>query len=76
MEKTMKSDRQIHEIVLAAIFVAGLVVTPLRVLNVLPSWAGDGLFLFALLWVSVGVIVTQSDRRQRTQMAPPADPTP
>lgn len=65
----MKMDRRVFRGVCNAIIVAGIVVAPLSIMGVLPLWVGSALFMFTLMWVGVGAVLSerrtphQPDRR-------------
>lgn len=55
----MKRDRKVFRGVCNAIIMAGIVVAPLSIMGVLPLWVGSALFMFTLMWVGVGAVLSQ-----------------
>ena len=58
----VNSDHRVFRVVCNVVIIVGLVAAPLLVLGILPGWVGSALFLFALMWVTVGATLPRPRR--------------
>jgi hypothetical protein len=60
----MGKDGRLFRMICNAVILSGIVMTPLLVIGVLPTWIGSALFLFALMWIGVGLVLQSTERRR------------